>query len=175
MNDLAALGINLPKDLTPAQRARLKAYWHIGVIALTHALLAIIVLINQNQVVQWQTLIYTFSGQLILALIDSGKKYVTAQGDLPLATLLSLGRNEIAPYIPAVTLDANKAAIEQQVSNLLQPTPDTTQTFNTPLATSPTFAGPATVQPAIDAAYHPPIDAGMTINTLPNIGVVKPQ
>src|ERR1700738_373340 len=95
--------ISYPKDLTPAQRARLKLYWHIAFIVAFNGIMAGIAIMDQNRNgVDWQVLATSVVAQMALALFDTMKKYVAASGDVPLATLLDLARNEVAARAPVV-------------------------------------------------------------------------
>src|SRR5919206_1635331 len=85
--------MKLPVDLTPMQRAKLKLYSHLVMIALFNGLLAAVAAISKS--VPWETIGTITIAQLALAGLDALVKYYKASGQLPLSTLFDLIRSEV--------------------------------------------------------------------------------
>src|SRR5579859_7579246 len=92
----------LPKDLTPAQRAALKLASHFLLIFVFNALLAGYVWVSNGAVFSWREVFLVVGAQAALAVLDAGKKYFTAQGDIPFSSLLELARLQLAQRAPQV-------------------------------------------------------------------------
>ena len=80
---------NLP--LSPTERAFLRfVYMAVGSAALTGAVAAAQFVAANNHNINWTTVITVFVSTFGLTLIETGRKYVTAHGDGPLAAATQL-------------------------------------------------------------------------------------
>lgn len=83
----ASAGLNL----TPAERAALKAVQGIAVSALVAGAVAVFPYLT-GATVDWQTVFHVFTAAVVASLALAVNKYWTAQGDAPL--------NESGPVVP---------------------------------------------------------------------------
>jgi len=177
--------IPLPADLSPAERAQLKLYWHFAVIAVFNGTLAAVSIISQQKVISWHVVLVAFLSQGVLACIDAIKKYTAASGDVPLSTLFGLIRNEVASVAPAVQLSSNEQALQQSISDVFQPAPaqvqqaaQTTAATQSPVTQSTTQAAPSNVQSATTQVVpptQPAIQPIQMLDTIPGIPTINPN
>ena len=110
----------LPKDLSPAQRARLKLVSHLVIIAISTGLLAAYSVVSStNGAINWRLLLVVAGGQAFLAGADALKKYYSAQGDLPLSALIDLVQQQAEKNVPKVAYTPNQEELKQALLQMI--------------------------------------------------------
>jgi hypothetical protein len=152
----------VPKDLTPIERARLKAIALIAIAVLLNAVLMILAALDQFQTITARDLFVSVAISVVMALAETARKYFTASGELPFSMLLSMAENEI-PASP-VKLSANEQAVQQAFTNIVQPQ------VNAALNDARGIQAPAPVNPQA----VPVVPASVQLlNTIPNIAKIS--
>jgi hypothetical protein len=164
----------IPQDLTPLERARLKLISHIAIIAVFNGLLAALSYLGSlasGAPVNWGIFSTVIIAQMILAILDASKKYVTAKGDVPLSALLDMARQEVAAKTPQIAYNVQEKAVQSAISSLYDSIiTSPSSTLSTP--NNGTVA-PQAQQTAV--VQHTNIQDTPIFSTLPEITAVKPQ
>lgn len=155
------ISINFPKDLTPGQRARLKLYSHIAIIALVNGVLAALAFFTSGNVVSWQEVGICAVSQALLAGLDALKKYYSASGELPLSVMLDFARQEVAAKAPPAPTSPDLQALANTITNNLL----SAQTQISP-------PGASSNLPSIRQVQSPPVEQ---MTTIPNIAAIPKQ
>ena len=105
-----------PKDLSPAQRARLKLLSHFAIIMISTALLAAYSVVSSaNGAINWRLLLVVAGGQAFLAGADALKKYYSAQGDLPISAIIDLVQQQAEKNVPKVAYTPSQEGLKQAI------------------------------------------------------------
>ena len=142
---------NFEKSLTPAQRARLKIYWHFAVIGGSTALLTLLGLADQFKTIDLKTLVTVVGGQAALAILDATRKYFQATGQVQYAA----GAGQVEQIV------AEKAPVSPKPTLFGLQVEQAAQAFIAP--------------PAPIVSSNPAVASAETQNTLPDIAVIKSQ
>jgi hypothetical protein len=167
--------IKLPVDLSPAERAALKLYWHIAIIAIFNGALAALALISQQKIINWQIVLTAFVSQAVIAALATMQKYTSASNQPALSTFFDLARQEAVAKSAPVPFSANEQAIQQAIMQVFFPGQNNAGPANAAL---PAVASALTTEPAAQGPTPIPHPAGPapstqeTINTLPNISAI---
>lgn len=174
-------GITLPVDLSPTQRAALKLWSHLLIIAVFNGLLAAMALLGTG--VSWPVVLTSATSQAVLALLDALYKYYKASGQVPLSTFFALIRAEAASRVPSVKLDSNEQALQQTVSDLFSttgnatggaPVPSYSTVVAAPSPSSPALAEQGTSpQATTPALEHPDMSNVQLTNSIPNLAAIR--
>lgn len=165
--------IQSPKDLTPLERARLKLISHIAIIAVFNGLLAALSYLGSmtsGAPLNWGVFSTIVLAQIVLAVLDSAKKYFTAKSDVPISTLLDMARQEVAAKTPQIAYNVQEKAVQSAISSLYDSS--TTSTTTTP--TTPNNGTVATPAQQTTTVQHTNIEETPIYSTLPEINAVKP-
>lgn len=154
------INFSFPKDLTPAQRARLRLYSLAITIAVINGVLAAMAFFTNGTTINWQQVGICFVSQAMLAALEVLRKYYSASGELPISTLLDFARQEVAAKAPPAPASPDLQQLANTITNNL-------------LAAQTQISPPgASNLPSIRQVQSPPVEM---MSTIPNIATIPKQ
>ena len=140
---------------TPAQQARAKFYWHLFLLGVINAALALLGYADQFHTIKLGYLIVSVVSTGVMAILDTLREYYAATGQVAKVALASGAKAELQSRAPsAPPLDANAQAIESAAKVLL------------PVAPTP----PVTENPTLQSAAFQALDSLPNIAAMPKTG-----